>query len=163
MAPKKASSIPSPPPIPIELWEFVIEFLLFLLLLETVMENRNCEMVNFDPQGSENEENGLGNYCFELINPKDADGKTKCLVQEVLNIYVKELPAMKYAANTGKQSLFLDKCVSSGKYCTLISRIKQGEHHGEVVAATTYQIISADTQYAEIPLAAVRSQYQHKV
>nr|GMD85663.1 microcephalin isoform X1 [Ipomoea batatas] len=178
MAPKKASSIPSPPPIPIGNCEVRVEAKNFASestenslritfskdahIKISVMENRNCEMVNFDPQGSENEENGLGNYWFELINPKDADGKTKCLVQEVLNIYVKELPAMKYAANTGKQSLFLDKCVSSGKYCTLISRIKQGEHHGEVVAATTYQIISADTQYAEIPLAAVRSQYQHK-
>ena len=35
--------------------------------------------------------------------------------------------------------------------------------HHQVVAAITYQIVPADTQYAEIPLAAVRSKYQRKV
>ena len=33
----------------------------------------------------------------------------------------------------------------------------------QVIAAITYQIVPADTQHAEIPLAAVSSIYQHKV
>lgn len=33
----------------------------------------------------------------------------------------------------------------------------------QIIAAITYQIVPADTQYAEIPLAAVSSAYQHKV
>lgn len=35
-------------------------------------------------------------------------------LQKVLKLYMKELPAMNYAANTGKESLFLERCVSSG-------------------------------------------------
>lgn len=31
-----------------------------------------------------------------------------------MQLYKKELPAMKYAANTGKESTFLERCVSSG-------------------------------------------------
>ncbi|RAL48497.1 hypothetical protein DM860_005921 [Cuscuta australis] len=173
---KSASIIPSPPPIPIGNCEVRVEAKNFASELTenslqitfskdanlkiSVMENWNCEKVHCGLQGHEDDEKG--NYCFELINPNDTDVKTKSLVQEVLNIYAKELPAMKYAANTGKQSSFLDKCVSSGKYYTLILRFKNGLHRGEAVAATTYQIISADTLYTEIPLAAVRSQYQHK-
>lgn len=33
----------------------------------------------------------------------------------------------------------------------------------QVIAAITYQIIPADMQYAEVPLAAVSAVYQHKV
>lgn len=33
----------------------------------------------------------------------------------------------------------------------------------QVLAAITYQIVPADTQYAEIPIAAVSSTYQQKV
>lgn len=33
----------------------------------------------------------------------------------------------------------------------------------QVIAAITYQIIPADTQYAEVPLAAVNSIFQRKV
>ncbi|KAF5938181.1 hypothetical protein HYC85_025687 [Camellia sinensis] len=105
---------------------------------------------------------GNEDFLFVLINPKDVDGQTKSLIQEVLNIYMKELPAMNYAANTGKQSMFLERCVSNGKYCTLLLKFKSKEGSGEVVAAITYQIIPADTQYAEVPLAAVRSVYQWK-
>ena len=36
------------------------------------------------------------------------------LFQEVLKLYTKELPAMNYAADTGKQSMFLERCVSNG-------------------------------------------------
>ncbi|CAK7342698.1 unnamed protein product [Dovyalis caffra] len=81
---------------------------------------------------------------------------------EVLEIYTRELPTMSYAANTGKQSMFLEKCVSNGKYCTLLLKSKSTEGPGEVVAAITYQIIPVDMQYAEIPLAAVSAVYQHK-
>ncbi|PHT80596.1 hypothetical protein T459_13611 [Capsicum annuum] len=108
----------------------------------------------------EYEENG--NYCFVLFNPKDDDGKTKSLLQDVLNIYSKELPDMNYAANTGKESQFLERCVLNGKYCTLVLKTKEGVEPGEVIAAITYQIIPADTQFAEVPLAAVKSVYQHK-
>ncbi|XP_075102797.1 uncharacterized protein LOC107771697 isoform X4 [Nicotiana tabacum] len=103
-----------------------------------------------------------GNYCFMLINPKDVDAKTKSLRQEVLSIYSKELPAMNYAANTGKESQFLERCVSNGKYCTLVLKTKDGIEPGEVIAAITYQIVPADMQFAEVPLAAVKSVYQLK-
>lgn len=36
------------------------------------------------------------------------------LLQEILKMYMKELPAMSYAANTGKKSMFLERCVSNG-------------------------------------------------
>ncbi|GAB4851684.1 hypothetical protein Ancab_031088 [Ancistrocladus abbreviatus] len=94
---------------------------------------------------------------FLLINPKDADNGCKSLLKEVLNLYMKELPAMNYAANTRKESTFLERCVLNGKFCTLLLRRKSVEDTGEVIAAVTYQIIPADTQYAEIPLAAVNS------
>ncbi|KAK9289461.1 hypothetical protein L1049_007616 [Liquidambar formosana] len=81
---------------------------------------------------------------------------------EVLNIYMKELPTMNYAANTGKQSMFLERCLSNGKYCTLLLKSKSVKGFEEVIAAVTYQIIPADTQYAEIPIAAVSSIYQRK-
>ncbi|CAA3011239.1 microcephalin isoform X1 [Olea europaea subsp. europaea] len=103
-----------------------------------------------------------GDCYFVLVNPKDSDVQTKPLIQEVLQIYSKELPAMNYAANTGKQSMFLERCISNGKYCTLALTLKGDDFFGKVIAALTYQIIPADTQYAEIPLAAVSSIYQRK-
>ncbi|KAK4412901.1 hypothetical protein Salat_2937300 [Sesamum alatum] len=103
-----------------------------------------------------------GNCYFLLANPKDLDGETKSLLQEVLTLYMKELPAMNYAANTGKESMFLERCVTNGKYCTLLLKSKDDKQPGEVIAAITYQIIPADTQYAEVPLAAVNSIFQHK-
>ncbi|KAK9128880.1 hypothetical protein Syun_017677 [Stephania yunnanensis] len=99
---------------------------------------------------------------FLIVNPKDVDSRSKSLLQEVLQMYMKELPAMNYAANTGKKSLFLERCVMNGKYCTLLLKSNAMEGSGEVVAAVTYQIIPADTQHVEIPLAAVSSSYQHK-
>ncbi|KAJ0042578.1 hypothetical protein Pint_17789 [Pistacia integerrima] len=102
-------------------------------------------------------------YMIVLINPKNADDSEKSYLQEVLNIYTRELPTMNYAANTGKQSMFLEKCVLNGKYCTLLLKSKSTEGYEEVVAAITYQIVPADTQYAEVPLAAVSSIYQHEV
>ncbi|KAK4404810.1 hypothetical protein Sango_0849600 [Sesamum angolense] len=80
---------------------------------------------------------------------------------EVLTLYMKELPAMNYAANTGKESMFLERCVTNGKYCTLLLK-SNDDKPGEVIAALTYQIIPADTQYAEVPLAAVNSIFQRK-
>lgn len=35
-------------------------------------------------------------------------------MQEVLKLYSKELPAMNYAANTGKESMFLERCIANG-------------------------------------------------
>ncbi|KAL5546445.1 hypothetical protein UlMin_006132 [Ulmus minor] len=99
---------------------------------------------------------------FVLINPKDVNNSSRSYLQEVLKMYMKELPAMNYAANTGKQSTFLEKCVMNGKYCTLLLKFKSVRELGEVIAAITYQIVPADMQYAEIPLAAVSSVYQHK-
>ncbi|KAK6232132.1 hypothetical protein SCA6_002205 [Theobroma cacao] len=101
-------------------------------------------------------------YMFVLVNPKDVDGATKSYLQEALKLYNGELPTMNYAANTGKQSMFLERCLSNGKYCTLLLKYKPFEEFEEVIAAITYQIIPADTQFAEIPLAAVNSIYQHK-
>ncbi|KAF6160177.1 hypothetical protein GIB67_016613 [Kingdonia uniflora] len=82
-------------------------------------------------------------------------------VTEVLRMYMNELPTMKYAANTGKESLFLERCVLNGKYCTLLLKSNAIESPGEVIAAVTYQIVPVDAQYAEVPLAAIKSNYQH--
>ncbi|CAH9131726.1 unnamed protein product [Cuscuta epithymum] len=173
---KSVSLIPSPPPISIGNCQVQVEAKSFesewtenslritfakdANLKISVMENWNGKVKQCGHQEYGEKENG--NYSFELVNPNERDCTTTSLVQEVINIYAKELPAMKYAANTGKHSLFLEKCVSSGKYYTLLLRFKDSLNHEEVIAATTYQIISADTLYAEIPLAAVRSQYQQK-
>ncbi|KAK4371382.1 hypothetical protein RND71_010857 [Anisodus tanguticus] len=48
------------------------------------------------------------------------------------------------------------------KYCTLVLKTKDDIDPG-VIAAITYQIIPADMQFAEIPLAAVKSVYQLKI
>ncbi|XP_010544503.1 PREDICTED: uncharacterized protein LOC104817056 isoform X2 [Tarenaya hassleriana] len=101
-------------------------------------------------------------YTFLLLNPSDDDAFTKSYLQEVLKLYVKELPGMNYAANTGKQSTFLERCVSKGKYCTLILKAMLNGVSDEIIAAITYQIVPADAHYAEIPLAAVTSIYQKK-
>ncbi|KAE8649456.1 hypothetical protein Csa_018898 [Cucumis sativus] len=103
-----------------------------------------------------------GEYSFVLINPNDFDSHSKSYLQDVLQLYKRELPTMAYAANTGKQSTFMEKCVSNGKYCTLLLESKSEVNPGLVIAAITYQIVPADTQYAEIPLAAVSLAYQHK-
>ncbi|XP_043725238.1 uncharacterized protein LOC122671851 isoform X2 [Telopea speciosissima] len=81
---------------------------------------------------------------FFLVHPKDIDSRSKSLLQEVLTIYMKELPAMNYAANTGKESLFLERCVFNGKYCTLLLKSNSTEGTGEVIAAITYQIIPTE-------------------
>ncbi|KAF9595077.1 hypothetical protein IFM89_036966 [Coptis chinensis] len=107
-------------------------------------------------------DSSLNGLSFVLVNPKNMDSQRKCLLEEALKIYQKELPTMKFAANTGKESHFLERCVSSGKYCTLLLKLSAGGVFTEVIAALTYQIIPADTQYAEVPLAAVNSNYQHK-
>nr|XP_004305700.2 PREDICTED: uncharacterized protein LOC101291854 isoform X1 [Fragaria vesca subsp. vesca] len=103
-----------------------------------------------------------GDFSFVLVNPKDAHSSTKSYLQEVLNMYIRELPTMNFAANTGKHSMFLERCVTNGKYCTLLLQSRSVSHSKEVIAAITYQIVPADTQYAEIPIAAVSSMYQHK-
>ncbi|XP_059668362.1 uncharacterized protein LOC132313561 [Cornus florida] len=173
MAPKKGYSLPSP--IPIGNCEVVVEAKKFtsetngntlqislsknVKIKISVVENmigKNCN----DIQHSGSEENG--DFYFVLVNPKDGDSGAKFLLQDVLNIYTKELPTMNYAANTGKESMFLERCVSNGKYCTLLLKSKSDEGSGEVISAITYQIIPADMQYAEVPLAAVSSIYQRK-
>ncbi|CAA6654018.1 unnamed protein product [Spirodela intermedia] len=100
---------------------------------------------------------------FQMLNPKDIDSRSRTLVQEVLNIYMKELPSMNYAANTGKRSTFLEKCVSGGKYKTMVLRTDSTKENGEVIAAISFQIIASDALYSEIPLAAVCSEHQRKL
>ncbi|KAM0954084.1 putative transcription regulator GNAT family [Dioscorea sansibarensis] len=104
----------------------------------------------------------LKNCSFLLVNPKNLDDRSKSLLQETLKIYMKELPTMNYAANTGRESLFLEKSLLNGKYNTLILISNPCDTLEEVVAAVSYQIIPANTEYAEIPLAAVSSGYQNK-
>ncbi|CAN8317837.1 unnamed protein product [Cochlearia groenlandica] len=99
---------------------------------------------------------------FLLVNPRDEDDFTKSQLREVLKLYSKELPDMRYASNTGKQSDFLYRCVSKGKYCSLVLRPTRSGVSEEILAAITYQIVPADTQYAEIPLAAVTNTHQKK-
>ncbi|KAB8099202.1 hypothetical protein EE612_029124 [Oryza sativa] len=97
-------------------------------------------------------------FDFILLSPSDVDERNKALLQEVLLLYKQELPTMDYAANTGRKSGFLEKCVTNGKYKTLVLSSTAG--HEEVTAALSYQLVPADTQYAEIPLAVVRPPYQ---
>ncbi|VAH18635.1 unnamed protein product [Triticum turgidum subsp. durum] len=97
---------------------------------------------------------------FILLNPNEADSLNKSLLQEVLRLYKKELPTMDYAADTGRKSGFLEKCIMNGKYKTLILRSISPGRPEEIIAAVSYQIVPADTQYAEIPLAAVTSPFQ---
>ncbi|XP_020690991.2 uncharacterized protein LOC110105727 isoform X2 [Dendrobium catenatum] len=101
-------------------------------------------------------------HTFMLLNPKDVDSRSKSLLQEALKIYMEELPTMSYAANTGKASQFLERCLSSGKYSTLMFCSNSLEVSIKVIAAVTFQIIPVDTQFAEIPLAAVASKFQRK-
>ncbi|CAN4089831.1 unnamed protein product [Withania somnifera] len=170
MAPKKSCSSPIPIgncEVVVEAGKFTSELIENNLKISfsknskvkvSVVDDRSCSKECKSPIGYE--ENG--NYCFVLINPKDDDGKTKSLLQEVLSIYSEELPTMNYAANTGKESQFLERCVSNGKYCTLVLKAKDDIDSGEVIAAITYQIVPADMQFAEVPLAAVKSVYQLK-
>nr|XP_027066026.1 uncharacterized protein LOC113691896 [Coffea arabica] len=176
MAPKRKPFRLTPAPIPIGNCEVVVEARSFtsesnqnslqiilsknVKIKVSVMEAAKCENTIDDTPGSGSEKNG--GYYFVLVNPKDSGDQTKYLLQEVLDMYSKELPAMKFAANTGKESLFLERCVSNGKYCTLLLICKSNDQLGEVLSAITYQIVPADTQYAEIPLAAVSSMYQKK-
>lgn len=52
-------------------------------------------------------------YLFQLIVVLKTLWCTS-YVQEVLTLYMKELPAMNFAANTGKESMFLQRCVTNG-------------------------------------------------
>ncbi|OMO86140.1 hypothetical protein COLO4_21290 [Corchorus olitorius] len=183
MAPRKSSLSPSPIPIGnCEVWIEANEYscnsdpnsLQISISRNTkvkiaVREEMNAKSGNelFPSKSEEKGEEGRSSevknqYVFVLVNPKDVDGATKSYLQEVLKLYNGELPAMNYAANTGKQSMFLDRCVSNGKYCTLLLKYNSIEGFEEVIASITYQIIPADTHFAEIPLAAVNSIYQHK-
>ncbi|KAA8518075.1 hypothetical protein F0562_015549 [Nyssa sinensis] len=173
MAPKKSSATPSS--IPIGNCEVVVEAKNFTSksdqnsLQISISKNAKIKISVVDGKNRKNcsnlcrsESEECGDCYFVLVNPKDVDSCAKSLLQEVLNLYTKELPAMNYAANTGKESMFLERCVSNGKYCTLLLKSKSEEGSGEVISAITFQIIPADTQYAEVPLAAVSSIYQRK-
>ncbi|KAJ1404154.1 BRCT domain [Sesbania bispinosa] len=116
-----------------------------------------------DQNASENFKSKDKEHDFVLVNPKDVDDVSKSYLQEVLQMYMTELPGMNYAANTGKLSKFLERCVTNGKYRTLLLKSSSVGDSGKVIAAITYQIIPADTEYAEIPLAAVNANYQRKV
>lgn len=184
MARKKASPSLPPPPIPIGNCEVLIEARKYVCdsdsnsLQISISKNTRIKISVRDEiiaksgtdlhskSEAEGEEEKLSDFedrfMFVLVNPKEEDYFTKSYLEEVLKLYMKELPTMKYAANTGKQSRFLERCVSNGKYCTLLLNSKSLEGPGEVVAAITYQIVPADTQHAEIPLAAVSSVHQYK-
>ncbi|KAK7378104.1 hypothetical protein VNO80_03540 [Phaseolus coccineus] len=120
----------------------------------SVVENHENASEDFRTNHKEHE--------FVLVNPKDADSVSKSYLQEVLQMYKTELPGMNYAANTGKQSKFLERCVTNGKYRTLLVKSTCVGNSGKVIAAITYQIIPADTEYAEVPLAAVSAIHQRK-
>ncbi|KAG6553336.1 hypothetical protein Mapa_005070 [Marchantia paleacea] len=100
---------------------------------------------------------------FSLLNPKNVDGPGKFLLQDILHLYNVELPAMSFAANTGKESPFLESCVMDGKYCTLLMRNHEpGSVESELIGAVTFQILPPDCQQAEVPLAAIRHAHQRK-
>ncbi|KAH9679731.1 N-acetyltransferase [Citrus sinensis] len=155
MAPKKTSHV-SQSPIPIGNCEVTVEAKKFTCESDpNTLQISISRTAKIKIAGEE--------YIFVLVNPKDAeDSCSKSYLQDVLQIYSRELPTMNYAANTGKRSMFLEKCVLNGKYCTLLLKSSFMDDDDVVVAAITYQIVPADTQYAEVPLAAVSSIYQHK-
>lgn len=105
---------------------------------------------------------GAGKVSVIVVNPKNSDERTKPLLEDALVLYNTELPSLSYAANTGKESRFLKNCVTNGKYRTLLLKDHVLDGTNNVIAAITFQIIPADTQYAEIPVAAVRKDYQRK-
>ncbi|KAF0922789.1 hypothetical protein E2562_002041 [Oryza meyeriana var. granulata] len=109
--------------------------------------------------GAKSSSAGVGSY-FILLSPSHVDERNKALLQEVLLLYKQELPTMDYAANTGRKSGFLEKCITNGKYKTLVLHSGSGAGQEGVIAALSYQLVPADTEYAEIPLAVVRSPYQ---
>ncbi|KAG0631398.1 hypothetical protein M758_1G250600 [Ceratodon purpureus] len=102
---------------------------------------------------------------FQLINPKGILEKiNRELLEGATELYKKELPAMSFAADTGKESDFLRNTTMNGKYCTLLMK-KSGISPADpevVVGAITYQILPTSTQYAEIPLAAVDQSCQRQ-
>ncbi|GAA0171031.1 hypothetical protein LIER_25165 [Lithospermum erythrorhizon] len=165
MGPRKISS----PPILIGNCEVIIEAKNFSSDLTqnslqiSLNRNNNIKISVVQEQQDDcvdgHKSNGISH--FVLVNPRDSDDETKALIQKILDMYKEELPAMNYAANTGKQTKFLEKCVSNGKYCTLLMKSEDRQCQ-EVVGAMTYQIIPSDTQHAEIPLAAVNSINQRK-
>ncbi|RLN27565.1 mediator of DNA damage checkpoint protein 1 isoform X1 [Panicum miliaceum] len=127
----------------------------------TVSGPRGAKVVVSVSGDQKSASNGVGEGSqFILLNPSDADSQTKSLLQEALTLYKQELPSMDYAADTGRKSGFLEKCTTNGKYKTLILTSSPATKHEEVIAAVSYQIVPADTQYAEIPLAVVRSSHQ---
>ncbi|CAM6011686.1 unnamed protein product [Sphagnum balticum] len=100
---------------------------------------------------------------FQLLTPKSLRDADKLLLENALELYNQELPAMSFAANTGKESNFLRNCISNGKYCTLLlTKSGTTATELEVVGAVTYQILPPDTQFAEIPLAAVKKSHQRQ-
>ncbi|WCJ33392.1 N-acetyltransferases N-acetyltransferases [Euphorbia peplus] len=160
MASKKISSSPSP--FLIGNCQVVVEAKNFTSISDAnnlqISTTRTAKIKISVGRGSTSKDD----YAFIVVNSKDSNECTKSYLQEALEIYTRELPAMSFAANTGKQSKFLEKCVSNGKYCSLLLKLKHKDNPGEVIAAISYQIVPADTQYAEIPLAAVSSLYQNK-
>ncbi|XP_047167116.1 uncharacterized protein LOC124836092 isoform X1 [Vigna umbellata] len=123
----------------------------------------SAAVVKNHENASEDFRSGDKEHEFVLVNPKDADSVSKSYLQEVLEMYRTELPGMNYAANTGKQSKFLERCVTNGrKYRTLLVKSTRVGNSGKVIAAITYQFIPADTEFAEVPLAAVNAIHQRK-
>ncbi|KAM2242216.1 hypothetical protein ACFX1S_009200 [Malus domestica] len=176
MAPRKTS--PSSPPIPIGNCQVTVEANNFSCQSDpnylqislsrsakvTISVRKEVERNNGDCSIAahlESEERG-GDLSYVLVNPKDANSCQKSYLQEVLEMYIRELPAMNFAANTGKQSMFLKRSVTNGKYCTLFYKSQSVADSEGVIAAISYQIVPADTQFAEIPLAAVSFNYQRK-
>ncbi|KAG8069017.1 hypothetical protein GUJ93_ZPchr0005g15029 [Zizania palustris] len=71
-------------------------------------------------------------FSFILLSPSDVDERNNALLQEVLLLYKQELPAMDYAADTGRKSGFLEKCLTNGKYKTLLLNSSPAAGHEEV-------------------------------
>ncbi|KAG0502787.1 hypothetical protein HPP92_002859 [Vanilla planifolia] len=137
-------------------------------LSEDVLKNKTSRRYYSCPRSWHSLQGGaarnlpLTGHTIMLLTPKDGGRHMKSLLQEVLKLYMEELPTMNYAANTGKRSKFLERCLISGKYNTLILSPNSSNGLTQVIAAITFQIVPADTQFAEIPLTAVASAYQNK-
>lgn len=72
-------------------------------------------MVSVHGDGDRRSSDGIGEGShFILLNANDVDSRSKSFLQEVLMLYKQELPTMDYAADTGRKSGFLEKCITNG-------------------------------------------------
>ncbi|WVZ09032.1 hypothetical protein V8G54_022378 [Vigna mungo] len=127
--------------------------------------NRLISTRLMNPSGS-----GSATVVVMVVDCVDFDGSfpriaVKSLFQALERIQdnskrAKKLPKLVLVAT--KVDLLPSQVLSSRKYRTLLVKSTRVGNSGKVIAAITYQIIPADTEFAEVPLAAVNAIHQRK-